>query len=165
MTPRPKTLGEIAERADSLEAFGRHFRDWLHELRRLSSRPQIEAAVRGKPVLLARRFTQGGVADAWLAAYAEYVSERMGCSVPEWANEAGRVSPEPWFATTSGSVVARVVALRDSPAAFKKRNLFTAVVDMPIASRAGRPAKSEEERRMKNAERQRRFRERRAGAK
>jgi hypothetical protein len=53
----------------------------------------------------------------------------------------------------------RTLALVRAPLAFKRRNLFTHAVDLPLALRAGRPAKSAEEKRRANAERQRRFRE------
>jgi hypothetical protein len=81
--------------------------------------------------------------------------------MPAWADKRGRVAPEPWFATDTASPRLRLLALRDSPVAFKKRNLFTPAVDLPLALRAGRPVKSAEEKRRNNAERQRRFRERR----
>ena len=161
MSPRPVTLAEIAGRAESLEDFGRHFRDWLHEIRRHSSRPQLAAAVQEEPPRLVARFAQGGVADAWLAAYAEHLTGRIGRPMPAWADKRGRVAPEPWFATDTASPRLRLLALRDSPVAFKKRNLFTPAVDLPLALRAGRPVKSAEEKRRNNAERQRRFRERR----
>jgi hypothetical protein len=161
MTPRPATLKEIAERSGSLEDFGRHFRDWLHELRRHSSRPRIEAAVREEPPLLAARFARGAVADAWLAAYADHLAARIGRAAPGWVRAPARVSPEPWFADATQSAALRLLALRDSPAAFKRRNLYTATVDLPLALRAGRPAKSAEEKLRNNAERQRRFRARR----
>jgi len=161
MNLRPVTLAEVADRAESLEDFGRHFRDWLHEIRRHSSRPQLDAAVQVEPPRLAGRFAQGDVADAWLAAYAEHLAGRIDRTVPAWAEKRGRVAPEPWFAVDEASPRLRLIALRDSPVAFKKRNLFTATVDLPLALRAGRPVKSAEEKRRNNAERQRRFRARR----
>lgn len=160
MTPRPATLKEIAERSTTLEDFGRHFRDWLHELRRHSSRPRLESAVREEPPLLVGRFARGAVADAWLAAYADHLAAKIGRPAPEWAHAPARISPEPWFADEAQNKTLRLLALRDSPAAFKRRNLFTAAVDLPLALRAGRPAKSAEEKRQTNAERQRRFRAR-----
>lgn len=45
MATRPESLKEVAERSDSLREFGLNLRDWLHELRRISSRPQATAAV------------------------------------------------------------------------------------------------------------------------
>lgn len=161
MTTRPTTLAHIAERADNLEEFGRHFRDWLHELRRWSSRAQVLLAVQAEPPRLGRRFPQGDVADAWLAAYAETIASRLRAETPAWARGRTRVSSEPWFGEETGNPARRLVALRDSPAPFKNRNLFTPVVELPLALRAGRPAKSAEERRRTNAERQARFRQRR----
>ena len=161
MSPRPVTLAEIAERSESLEDFGRHFRDWLHEIRRHSSRSQLEAVVQEEPPRLTGRFKQGEVADAWLAAYAEHLAGRIDRPVPAWAHKHQRVSPEPWFAADDTSPRLRLIALRDSPAAFKKRNLFTPTVELPLDLRAGRPVKSAEHKRRNNAERQRRFRARR----
>jgi len=161
MNARPVTLQQIAERSDSLEEFGRHFRDWLHELRLWSSRAKVVAALAEEPPRLGRKFAQGGVADAWLAAYAEFIAQRIGRSAPAWSRRRSRVSPEPWFATDVRNPVLRLGALRDSPAAFKNRNLFTPVVDLPLNLRAGRPAKTVAEKRRANALRQARFRVRR----
>jgi hypothetical protein len=45
--------------------------------------------------------------------------------------------------------------------AFKRRNLYTYSVELPLRLHRGRPRKSLEQRRISNAERQRRFRARR----
>lgn len=95
MSPRPATLRAVAERSAPLEEFGRNFRDWLHALRRHSSRPRIAEAIRDEPPLLARTFAGGAVADAWLAAYAEPVAGAVGNAAPAWAGWPSRVSPEP----------------------------------------------------------------------
>lgn len=160
MNTRPTTLRQIAERSDTLEEFGLHFRDWLHELRRFSSRAEIAAAIGEEPPKVGRRFTQGTVADAWLAAYAELIAGRLNLPAPDWISSRQRVAPEPWFAVDATVPAVRLAALRDSPAPFKKRNLFTPAVDLPLALRAGRPVKSAEHKRRRNADRQRRFRER-----
>lgn len=160
MTDRPKTLREIAERAEDLSHFGHEFADWLHTLRGGITRPQAAAAIADEPALLSDRFPEGSVADAWLAAYAEYLAERIGHPMPHWVKSPARVAPEPWFATEQPE--SRVRALRDSPPPFKNRNLFTEKVDLPLRLRAGRPPKSADEKRRANAERQRRFRARRA---
>ena len=157
---RPETLRAVAEESDSLETFGRLFRDWLHAVRTFSSRAQLERAIRDEPPRLARNFAEGKVADAWLAASAEYAAQRAALPCPAWAT--GRVAPEPWFAVDHDPV-ARAIALRDSPGPFKARNLFTPGVDLPLRLRAGRPRKSSAELRAANAERQRRFREKRQG--
>lgn len=155
---RPETLRAVAEESDSLETFGRLFQDWLHAVRTFSSRGQLERAIRDEPPRLARIFSEGKVADAWLAASAEYAAQRAAIPCPAWA--AGRVAPEPWFAV-GNDPRARAIALRDSPGPFKARNLFTPAVDLPLRLRAGRPRKTSAELRVANAERQRRFREKR----
>ena len=51
----------------------------------------------------------------------------------------------------------RTLALKRSPLAFKRQNIFTSAVDLPLSLRAGRRRKSAEEKRKTNAEHQRRF--------
>ena len=157
MSPRPTTLKEIAQRSDSIADFGRHLRDWLHELRRVSSRPQAALTIAEEPPRLREKFAQGHIADAWLAAYAEHLAGRIGAAAPEWAFAAGRACDEPSFDEGSTPPL-RALALAYSPLAFKRRNVFTPAVDLPLARRAGRPTKSAAEKLKTNAERQRRFR-------
>lgn len=158
MSLRPATLKEIAERSYSIGDFGRHLRDWLHELRRASSRTQAAATIADEPPRLREKFPEGYVADAWLAAYAEHLAGKIGDVAPEWAFAPWRTSDDPIF--DEGSTPAlRTLALVRAPLAFKRRNIFTPSVDLPLALRAGRPVKSAEEKRKTNAERQRRFRE------
>ena len=157
---RPKSLHEVAERAQDLSEFGGEFADWLHTIRAIRSRPAIEESIRDEPARLAGRFAEGHTADAWLAAYATYAAERCGLTPPTWADHPDRIAHDPWFSVDGKG--SRLLALRDSPPAFKNRNLFTPKVDLPLNLRAGRPPVSAEQKRAKNAERQRRFRERRA---
>jgi hypothetical protein len=156
---RPSSLAEVAVRADSLECFGRELADWLHTLRALGSRPALAATIAEAPARLAGRFPEGPLADATLAAYADLLADRAGFAPPAWCFGAERVSPEPWFASSGPR--GRVLALRDSPPAFKRRNLFSAAPDLPVRLRAGRPPVAAALRRAKNAERQRRFQQRR----
>jgi hypothetical protein len=155
---RPKTLREISERSDSIGAFGRHLRDWLHELRSVSSRRQASEAMADEPALLSERFPEGNVADAWLAAYAEHLAGKIGVRAPEWAFLPRRIAAEPIFDEASDNRKLRTLALKHAPLAFKRRNIYTPSVDLPVSLRAGRPSKSIEEKRQTNAERQRRFR-------
>lgn len=157
MNPRPHTLKEIADRSDSLADFGRHLRDWLHEVRRVSSRTQAAAAIVDEPVRLRKKFAQGYIADAWLAAYAEHLAGRAHIPAPEWAFASWRIAADPIFDEGSSPAL-RALALARAPLAFKRRNIFTPSVDLPLALRPGRPGKSAEEKRHANAERQRRFR-------
>lgn len=160
MNNRPKSLHEIATRAEDLKHFGWEFTDWLHTVRALRSRTALAQTIAAEPPLLAARFPEGHVADAWLAAYAEYLAQITGIATPAWAASPARIAREPWFSTDRP--LSRAFALRDSPPAFKNRNLFTPRVDLPLRLRAGRPPKTAEEKRRTNADRQRRFRNRRA---
>jgi hypothetical protein len=136
MQNRPTSLAEVAARADSPERFGRELADWLHTLRALGSRAALASTIADAPALLAGRFPEGALADATLAAYADLLAERAGIAPPAWCFAAERIAPEPWFA--SAGPRGRVFALRDTPPAFKRRNLFSAAPDLPVRLRAGR---------------------------
>jgi hypothetical protein len=159
MNTRPQTMADLGAGVNSLSDFGRSFRDWLHTLRGFSSRAQVAGAIQGEPARLAERFSEGVVADAWLAAYAELLAGKTRQPAPKWAFDPGRVAPSPWFADDTPGL--RVLALIQSPLSFKRRNLFTPSVELPLRLRAGRPVKSMDEKRRANADRQRRFRKRR----
>ena len=162
MNQRPTTLKAVAERSESLADFGRHLRDWLHELRLVSSRPLASVAIAEEPPRLNRKFTQGEIADAWLAAYAEYTALKADLQPPTWVFAASRQLKEPSFNDPNESPKLRLLALSQSPLPFKRRNIYTPSVDLPLSLRAGRPRKSAAEKRQTNADRQRRFREKRA---
>jgi hypothetical protein len=158
MNARPTTLRAIAERSDSIGDFGRHLRDWLHELRRISSRIEAAAAIADEPPRLRDKFLEGYVADAWLAAYAEHVAGKIGTAPPSWAFKSWRIAKDPIFDEGGTAPALRILALVRAPLAFKRRNIFTPSVELPLSLRAGRPTKSADEKRRTNAERQRRFR-------
>jgi len=162
MNQRPSTLKAVAERSESLADFGRHLRDWLHELRLVSSRPLAAVAIAEEPPRLSHKFAQGEVADAWLAAYAEHLAIKAGIQQPSWVFTSSRVLVEPSFNDKNESPRLRALALAHAPLAFKRRNIYTPSVDLPLSLRAGRPRKSAKEKRQTNAERQRRFRKKRA---
>ena len=159
MQPRPQTLAEVAARTDSLARFGRELADWLHTVRTLGSRPSLARTVADAPPRLAGRFAEGLLADATLAAYAEWLSARIRTAPPAWCFEPERIASEPWFADEGPR--ARLFALRDTPPAFKRRNLFTAAPDLPVRLRRGRPPVPAETKRANNAARQRRFQQNR----
>ncbi len=141
--------------------FGLNFTDWLHEVRVLSSRTQLERTYAKEPRKLSGCFPEGEIADAWLAAYAEHLASLIGRPPPDWAFQPARVASSPWFSDVIDSASLREGALARSPLAFKRRNLYTYSVELPLRLRRGRPAKSAEQKRRSNAERQRRFRNRR----
>jgi len=139
MTKRPQSLAEVAQRGNDLHSFGWEFQVWLHTMRTIRSRAVLARALNPEPVLLKKRFPEGRVADAWLAAYAEHAATLVGLTVPTWARRSNRSLSAPWFSVEA--LAERRLALRDSPPAFKKRNLFTPKVDLPLRLRAGRPPK------------------------
>lgn len=159
MITRPKSLKQVAEQSGSLNEFGLNLRDWLHELRRAFSRAQATAMIVEEPPRLREKFSQGHIADAWLAAYAEHLARKIDRAAPAWAFASERVASDPIFDENANSPTLRLLALAHAPAAFKRRNIFTPSVDLPLRLRAGRPTKSPEHKRKKNAERQRRFRQ------
>lgn len=129
---RPVTLKEVADRSDSVEEFGRHLRDWLHELRRVSSRDGAATTIADEPQRLSEKFQQGHVADAWLGAYAEHLAITADLPPPGWAFAPWRTTAEPTFDEDGDSPALRSLALANSPPAFKRRNIFTPSVDLPL---------------------------------
>lgn len=132
MNLRPLTLKEVAERSDSIEEFGRHLRDWLHELRRVSSRSQAAATIADEPPRLGEKFLQGFVADAWLGAYAEHLADKIDVPAPEWSFAPWSFAAEPLFDEGGNSPTLRALAVEGAPLAFKRRNIFTPSVDLPL---------------------------------
>ena len=155
---RPKTLCRVAATVDSLEQFGMALRDWQHEIRRggVHGRKELARRIEEVPPLLADRFAGGSIADAYLAAYAEWMADRAGITRPDWCADPRRVSPEPWFSTPL-----RGRLLVQSPASFRQRNLFT-VPEPVFVPRRGRPRVSREQKREKARQRQKAYRLRKA---
>jgi hypothetical protein len=81
---------------------------------------------------------------------------KLGIVPPKWAFAGWRTSDDPIF-DAGRTPALRAHALVHAPLAFKRRNIFTPSVDLPLALRAGRPTKSAEAKRKTNADRQRRF--------
>jgi hypothetical protein len=131
MQARPSSLKEIAEWSESISDFGKHLRDWLHELRKISSREQVAATIASEPERLREKFTQGCIADAWLAAYAEHLAGSVGIAPPPWASAPWRTLNEPSFDEGAPPAL-REHALSGSPLAFRRRNIFTPSVDLPL---------------------------------
>jgi hypothetical protein len=156
MSKRPTTLKEVAAQSASLSEFGLNLRDWLHELRRASSRNQAAAAIAEEPPPLRERFAEGAVAmrgwghmrNTWRNGSAS--RPQLGRS-PRAHRAGARLRHrrrKPGAADTGA---------RLCPAAFKRRNIFTPSVDPPLRLRAGRP-KNRGRNAPHNAARQRRFR-------
>ncbi len=84
-----------------------------------------------EPPRLASRFPEGKIGDAFLAGLADYLSRLHSLHTPDWALEPGRVLEEPWFSETFPEV--RLLLLRDTPSAFKDRNIFVLESALKVA--------------------------------
>ena len=152
---RPRTMRQVAEESESLEEFGFLLRDWIHFLTRgdVSNRPALVRAIREEPPILAKKFEQGKVADAFLAAYGEWIADQARVERPAWVSGAKRTLRDPWFADA-----ARASLLVLTPASFRQRGVYT-VPEEVVRLRRGRPRASEEHKREKARVRDRRYRE------
>lgn len=153
---RPKTLKAVAEQSDSLSSFGMNLRDWQHEIQRggIHSRNAFRQRIAEQPARLADQCTDGDVADAYLAAYAEWLADRAGIPRPIWVADPMRIAKHPWFSTP-----VRGHLLAVTPASFRQRNLFT-IPDPIFAPQRGRPRCTEEHKREKARQRQKAYRNR-----
>jgi hypothetical protein len=160
---RPRSARAVAARADTLRQFGMNMRDWFHELRRVTTRGGLMAAVSHRPPRLRDKFPGGQIADAFLAAQVDYLCRHANIRPPSWTNSQEYVLEHPWFGYSDAPSGLRAILIRDSPVEFKNRNLFT-TSEIEWRPRRGRPTKSLEEHREKNRLRQRRWRMARASS-
>jgi hypothetical protein len=115
----PQTLAEVAKLAALGESFDFCLRNFLDNFL-----PQpASAALAAEPELLAQKLPDiGKVADAYLAATAEWLAWKFDLPPPPWAFNPARSLRRPWFASQLSAL--RAVLLLESPAAFRSRNLF-----------------------------------------
>lgn len=152
---RPATFKEVADQSDSLESFGYNLRDWQHEIsRRATSHQQLSKSIQEAPTILANRFEGGGIADAYLAAYAEWLSLKAKVSQPAWSKRKARSLKTPWYSSPLRNQLEK-----QAPESFKKRGVFTTPENV-FKPKAGRPRVSAEEKRQKSIARQRAYRQR-----
>ncbi len=118
MEPRPKALSEVAARVSRGASFSMELADFLDEFR---EQPGADAFVEEPPLLGADMPARRWI-DAYLAAVADHLCGRHGIRRPSWLNGAARYLSDPSFACRSRA--GRLFLLKDSPAAFKSRNLF-----------------------------------------
>lgn len=121
MIKRPGTLADVAKTSDTLDEFGYNLRDWQHEIRDKWRGPRDFARrIQAEPELLENKFQGGDIADAYLEAYALWLADKVGVPRVSWARNKKRKARDPWF-----SGFKRASLLRDAPAHFIERNLFT----------------------------------------
>ena len=153
---RPGTLKEVAVWSKSIQEFGMNLRDWQHEIQRggVHSKSEFSKRISEAPPFLAQRFSEGKIADAYLAAYAEWLADQAGISRPPWCSNKKRITEDPWFSAPSHRLL-----LVQSPASFRQRNLFT-IPERVFTPKAGRPPVPSDQKREKARLRQKAYRTR-----
>ncbi|MDB6029706.1 MAG: hypothetical protein JWM16_44 [Verrucomicrobiales bacterium] len=123
MIRRPKTLHELAEESLTYEDFGMNMRDFLHEFAFAKKNSQLlSRMLEVEPPRMAGRLPEGKICDAFLAATADYLSRENHLDTPRWARKDDFMLEEPWFSPETIGV--RALLLRDTPSAFKDKNIF-----------------------------------------
>src|SRR3954469_1614624 len=120
---RPSSASEVAQESTTYPEFGRNLKDFLHEFAfaKKDGRPLLRL-VAAPAVRIAGRFTEGRICDAFLAATVDFLSRTNGFPTPQWALDPELMWGEPWFSEESLRV--RAFLLRDTPSAFKDKNIF-----------------------------------------
>lgn len=133
VTQRPKSLCEIAERADSIEAWGLALGDLLDEVGfRRGCSVDIASCLQTEPPLLRGKFAQGEVADAFAAALAEYLAaEHLRENAPTWTRGRERFLAPPWFADESPKL--RDYLLTSAPLMFRDHGVFIDAISLSRA--------------------------------
>jgi len=83
---------------------------------------QRQNMIEREPEFLEGKIRNGDVTDAYLAATAEYLAWHFSLLTPDWTQDSRRVMKEPWFATDIEGL--KALLAMESPAAFRRRNLF-----------------------------------------
>jgi len=123
MVARPTTLHAVAAETHSYRDFGRNLKDFLHEFALAKERGlPLEPFLSAEPGLLRDEFAEGKICDAFIAATADFLSRVNRIHSPLWAISEARVLEQPWFSEQWWEV--RLLLLRDTPSAFKDKNLF-----------------------------------------
>jgi hypothetical protein len=115
-------LFEVVRDAETTEDIGYNLADFLDQVNLVAKRPgaatRVAASLRTEPPR-----TGDAVQDAYLAAVAAHLAHRWRLRAPAWTDRKHRRLEHPWFALPDAW--ARATLLRDSPVAFRERNLFT----------------------------------------
>jgi hypothetical protein len=116
-------MREVAEESATYPDFGANLKDFLHTFHFARQRKEsLQPLLAARPPRLSEKFAQGKICDAFLAATADYLSRVNGLPTPEWALEDDLVLEEPWFSEEFPAV--RMRLLRDTPSAFKDKNIY-----------------------------------------
>jgi hypothetical protein len=133
VTQRPESLSEIADHADSIEAWGLALGDLLDEIGfRRGRGVSIASCFQAEPRLLRGKFAQGEVADAFAAALAEHLAaEQLQKGAPDWTRARERFLASPWFADDSPKL--REYLQVSTPPAFRAHGVFIDAISLSRA--------------------------------
>lgn len=123
---RPQSLDEVARRVSAGESLTPGLREFIDEF-------QLADANMRPDMLAQEPMWIEPLADAYFAAYADYLSEVMRFDPPRWCLDPRRSLARPYFA--GGLEDLKAILLAQSPTAFRARNIF--VDEGPLS----RPAK------------------------
>jgi hypothetical protein len=119
---RPHTLYEVVNSARNTGEIGLNLAEFLDHVnllaRKTTGRRALHTGIRVEPPP-----TGHAVQDAYLAAVAAHLARKHRLPLPRWTEKKSRHLDRPWFALNDDW--AKAGLLRDSPAAFRERNLFT----------------------------------------
>jgi hypothetical protein len=119
----PASAMEVAAESPDYGEFGRNLKDFLHQFMFTKERGiPLAPLLAQEPPRLASRFKEGKICDAFLAATADYLSRVNRIPTPEWALKDDLMLDEPWF--SPDYIEVRLMLLRDTPSAFKDKNIF-----------------------------------------
>lgn len=152
---RPRTAAEVCRGVKDPETFGRNIRDWQHELQKVPHKQELQRRMFDEPPILSDVLKDDGQSDAYLAAYVEWLCDRIGVDAPDWVDQPERYARRPWYDLPNLWEDSFVQA----PGSFRVRGIFT-IPEKVINLRPGRAKVSIESKRKKNAMRQKRHRQR-----
>jgi hypothetical protein len=120
---RPLSVAEVAESSNTYSDFGYHLKDFLHTVHftKRSGR-DLAPLFADEPCRLEGHFCEGTICDAFLAAMTDYFCRENRVPTPLWAQHESRILAIPWFSATQLGF--RALQLRDTPSAFKEKNIF-----------------------------------------
>lgn len=116
--PRPKSLAEVVSRTLGGAVFNMELADFLDEFYQAPSSDFL----RERPGRMEGKLHRGHHKDVYVAAVAEHLGRQYGIEIGDWAFAADLVLERPEFAYQTP--IGKAYLLRDSPPAFKCRNLF-----------------------------------------
>lgn len=116
------TLARVAERILSGATRREAVADFLDDLRWAVDQHDVRRRVEQEPAHVDRQV------DAYLAALAEHLCSARRMTAPAWVLESERFLTRFWFPSNTPALDARAIV--ESPAAFRRRNIFIAAASL-----------------------------------